>query len=98
MTTDPTDHNASPIWDTELEWDMDMRTLSHHRSQRNSLKLVSYSIDLNGVRENLGFVMLDLRAAHQGFPAPEHWYPLVNTRTPTGAFRPEIKVRTIDQP
>ncbi|TPX54987.1 hypothetical protein SeMB42_g00013 [Synchytrium endobioticum] len=92
LTTDPTDHTPSPIWDTELQWDMDMRTLSHHRSHRNSLKLVCYSIDLNGIRENLGFVMLGLRAAHLGFPAPELWYPLVNTKTPTGSFRPEIKV------
>ncbi|TPX38146.1 hypothetical protein SmJEL517_g00147 [Synchytrium microbalum] len=92
LTTDPTDHGPSPIWDTELEWDMDMRTLSHHRSQRNSLKLICYSIDTSGNRDNLGFVMLELRAAHQGFPAPEQWHLLINTKTPSGAFKPEIKV------
>ena len=92
LTTDPADHSATPIWDTELAWDVGTKLLSFLRSQRSTLKLVCYSIDASNRREALGYVMLDLRGAAQGTPPyPEKWYPLVHTKS-LSAFRPEIKL------
>ncbi|KAJ3278582.1 hypothetical protein HK104_002204 [Borealophlyctis nickersoniae] len=91
LTTDPVDQGPTPIWDTELAWDVDTKILSFLRSQRVSLKLMCYSIDAQNRREALGYVMLDLRAAETTIPAQEKWYLLVNAK-PTGAFRPEISI------
>ncbi|KAI8904739.1 Cep120 protein-domain-containing protein [Gorgonomyces haynaldii] len=92
LVSDPVEHKPSPVWDTELAWDVQPKTLSFLRSQRASLKLVCYALDIHNEREPLGYVMLDLRAAVQGSgPYAEKWYPLVNTHNTT-AFRPELKM------
>ncbi|RKO92602.1 Cep120 protein-domain-containing protein [Blyttiomyces helicus] len=91
LTTDPVDHTAAPIWDTELAWDLGAKSLSFLRSQRFALKLQCYTIDASNRRESLGYVMLDLRGADQSAAPPEKWIPLVNARQ-ASAFRPEIKL------
>lgn len=92
LTTDPVAHAPSPIWDTELAWDIQPKTLSFLRSQRTSLKLVCFTLDQNNEREPLGYIMLELRSALQGSPPyVEKWYPLNNIHN-TSAFRPEIKL------
>ncbi|KAJ2996883.1 hypothetical protein HDV02_006058 [Globomyces sp. JEL0801] len=80
LTTDPVLQSSSPIWDTELAWDIDHKLLSYLRSQRATLKLVVYSINGTSQREPLGYVILDLRAATAGSPPhPDKWYPLINS-------------------
>ncbi|KAJ8322706.1 hypothetical protein QVD99_007649 [Batrachochytrium dendrobatidis] len=107
LTTDPADHLATPIWDTELAWDVDTKLLGFLRSQRVSLKLICYSIDIKtNKRESLGYIMLDLRAAIQGPPPfPEKWFTLVNIKShpgghnaPASVFRPELKISFTVQP
>ncbi|KAI8926637.1 Cep120 protein-domain-containing protein [Entophlyctis helioformis] len=106
LTTDPADlASPTPIWDTELAWDVDAKLLSFLRSQRVSLKLVCYAIDAAAHRDSLGYVMLDLRSATQGPPPfPERWFPLVNTKSggggtgPGSVFRPELKMSFTVQP
>ncbi|KAL2913445.1 hypothetical protein HK105_207057 [Polyrhizophydium stewartii] len=106
LTTDPADHTPTPIWDTELAWDVESKVLSFLRSQRASLKLVCYAIDsATNKRDSLGYVMLDLRAATQGPPPfPERWFGLVHSKTqqqpaaPPPAFRPEIRLSFTVQP
>ncbi|KAH6596952.1 hypothetical protein BASA50_003774 [Batrachochytrium salamandrivorans] len=94
--------------DTELAWDIDAKLLGFLRSQRATLKLGCYCIDVaSSKRESLGYIMLDLRAATQGpSPLPELWFPLVNARTharPASGtiatvFRPELKLSFTVQP
>ncbi|KAJ3009843.1 hypothetical protein HKX48_007727 [Thoreauomyces humboldtii] len=88
LTTDPVDHVAHPVFDTELAWDIDGKALGFFRSQRASLKLVVYAVS-GTARDPVGYIMLDLRGA----PArpTEGWWPLVNARY-AGAFRPELKI------
>lgn len=91
LTTDPVPHTSSPIWDTELAWDIPHKQLSYLRSTRAPLKLLVYSLDtLTGQREVVGWIVLDLRAAQAGDVPLQKWYPLLaHGQT---AFRPEVKI------
>ncbi|KAJ3152366.1 hypothetical protein HDU86_005895 [Geranomyces michiganensis] len=92
LTSDPVDHIPLPIFDTELTWDIDSKALGFFRSQRAQLKLVVYSVSLNGgSRDQLGYVMLDLRGAPEHSDGQEHWEPLLAAKSP-GPFRPELKI------
>lgn len=72
LTTDPVDFSTDPIWDTELAWEMDGKTLRYLRTQRAMLKLQCFSLSSNNQRELVGYIMLDLRQA-QDIPAKEKW-------------------------
>ena len=91
LSTDPVELVTSPIWDTELAWDIDAKILGFLRSQRASLKLVCFTLDHLNRREAVGYVMLDLRAASQEGPVPEKWSKLINTKL-NATFKPEIKL------
>jgi hypothetical protein len=89
LTTDPVHQTTTPIWDTELVWNIDHKQLSYLRSVRAKLKLLVYLINRENQREEIGFVILDLRAASVGEKGGEKWYPLIKTTSP---FRPELKL------
>ncbi|KAJ3152014.1 hypothetical protein HDU89_001661 [Geranomyces variabilis] len=92
LTSDPVDHIPLPIFDTELAWDIDTKALGFFRSQRAPLKLIVYSVNLNGGnRDQLGYVMLDLRGAPEHADGQEHWEALLGSKSP-GPFRPELKI------
>ncbi|KAI8909426.1 Cep120 protein-domain-containing protein [Powellomyces hirtus] len=92
LTTDPVDHVPVPIFDTELAWDIDTKSLGFFRSQRAALKLIVYAVNPSGgKRDAIGYVMLELRGAPEEVEGQEKWYPLVNAKY-SGAFRPEIKM------
>ena len=91
LSTDPVDIASSPIWDTELAWDVPAKVLGFLRSQRASLKLTCYTVDSLKRRDTIGYVMLDLRGATASGPLPEKWMPLVNTKDKTG-FKPAVKI------
>ncbi|KAJ3318930.1 hypothetical protein HDV06_006919 [Boothiomyces sp. JEL0866] len=91
LTTDPVQQTKSPIFDTELAWDIEHKQLSFLRSQRATLKLQVYSINSHSQRELLGYIILDLRAASGQSPYPEKWYTLINTKN-TSPFKPQLKL------
>ncbi|KAJ3124557.1 hypothetical protein HK098_001057 [Nowakowskiella sp. JEL0407] len=99
LTTDPVTLTSSPIWDTELAWDLPSKLLHFFRSQRASLKLICYSLNpTTNARDSLGFIMLDLRTAVSftdstptNAASIEKWYPLVNSKIVNGR-RPEVKL------
>ncbi|KAJ3108079.1 hypothetical protein HDU97_002314 [Phlyctochytrium planicorne] len=97
LLTDPVEHTRDPIWDTELLWSIESKPLGFLRSQRAKLKLVCYSIDQYNHRTQLGYIMLDLRAAliiqrgTQKEP-PATFMPLFNASKSVAAIRPQIKV------
>ncbi|KAI9346396.1 Cep120 protein-domain-containing protein [Zopfochytrium polystomum] len=106
LTTDPEPHTASPVWDTELAWDIAAKPLGFLKSQRAKLKLVCYEIDAANRRAQVGYLMLDLRAASDAparwsadprvdRDAAWGWFPLINYAPRGGAaapFRPEIRL------
>ncbi|KAJ3261499.1 hypothetical protein HK103_005334 [Boothiomyces macroporosus] len=91
LTTDPVPQTKSPIFDTELAWDIEHKQLSFLRSQRATLKLQVYSINSYSQRELLGYIILDLRAASGQAPYPEKWYTLINTKN-ASPFKPQLKL------
>ncbi|KAI9190066.1 hypothetical protein H9P43_001499 [Blastocladiella emersonii ATCC 22665] len=94
---------GSPIWDTELAWDLDAKALHFLRVNRTPIKVTVFALSAQGgTRSVLGHLVLDLRQA-QPFPAKEVWIPLLPP--PPGASnvaaaswgavngpRPEIKL------
>ncbi|KAJ3179236.1 hypothetical protein HDU85_004925 [Gaertneriomyces sp. JEL0708] len=94
LTSDPVDHVAAPLFDTELAWDIDSKALSFLKSQRATLKIQIYSISPNNKRDNIGYVVLELRSA--GDIEVETWHPLLNAKY-SGVDRPEINIAFVVQ-
>lgn len=65
LTTDPVDHVECPDFTQELAWELDKKGLQQHRLQRTSIKIQCYAVDTSSsARESVGYVVLDLRSAH----------------------------------
>ncbi|XP_052280654.1 centrosomal protein of 120 kDa-like [Dreissena polymorpha] len=76
LTTDPVDHVESPDFTQELAWELDKKGLHQHRLQRTSVKIQCYALDPStSVKEPIGYVVLDLRSAHN--KQTSKWYPLL---------------------
>ncbi|XP_006812274.1 centrosomal protein of 120 kDa-like [Saccoglossus kowalevskii] len=97
LSTDPVDHIETPEFSTELAWELSKKALHQHRLQRTPIKLQCYAVDtLTNARENVGYVMLDLRtAAFQEdilakAPVQSRWYPLLNTKY--ARLKPEVRI------
>lgn len=77
LTTDPVlaTTSDSPIFDTELAWELDEKSLKYLKSQRSMIKVQCFRLNhVERVREQLGYVMLDLRQATETRPAAQKWY------------------------
>ncbi|XP_077989016.1 centrosomal protein of 120 kDa-like [Glandiceps talaboti] len=97
LATDPIEHTETPEFSTELAWELSKKALHQHRLQRTPIKLQCYAVDLlTNARENVGYVMLDLRTAafQEDIPAKvpvqSKWYPLLNTKY--ARLKPELRV------
>ncbi|CAG8766180.1 4983_t:CDS:2, partial [Acaulospora morrowiae] len=51
LSTDKVEQVSFPIWDTELAWEVDQKTLHTLRSQWAHLKLQCFSVNSNGGSE-----------------------------------------------
>jgi hypothetical protein len=96
LSTDTVEQVSFPIWDTELAWEVDQKTLHILRSQWAHLKLQCFSIDSikgngNNNRELIGYSMLDLRIATDSRSGKERWISLINKKE-KGGLLPEIKI------
>ncbi|NWS82994.1 CE120 protein, partial [Toxostoma redivivum] len=90
LATDPVEHTDQPEFATELAWELDRKALHQHRLQRTPIKLQCFALDpVSSAKENIGYIVLDLRAAHEKKQAPK-WYPLLSNKYPK--FKPEIQV------
>ncbi|NWV80448.1 CE120 protein, partial [Dasyornis broadbenti] len=90
LATDPVEHTDQPEFATELAWELDKKALHQHRLQRTPIKLQCFALDpVSSARENIGYLVLDLRAAQEKKQAPK-WYPLLSNKYPK--FKPEIQV------
>ncbi|NWU33950.1 CE120 protein, partial [Hylia prasina] len=90
LATDPVEHTDQPEFATELAWELDRKALHQHRLQRTPIKLQCFALDpLSSVKENIGYIVLDLRAAQEKKQACK-WYPLLSNKYPK--FKPEIQI------
>ncbi|NWT50705.1 CE120 protein, partial [Erythrocercus mccallii] len=90
LATDPVEHTDQPEFATELAWELDRKALHQHRLQRTPIKLQCFALDpVSSAKENIGYIVLDLRAAQEKKQAPK-WYPLLSNKYPK--FKPEIQV------
>lgn len=68
MVTDPVALEESPNFTQELAWPVDNKALHQHRMQRSAVKVIVSSYDVaagQARREEIGYVVLNLRTAHQ---------------------------------
>ena len=71
LATDPVGHGESPEFNTELAWELSKKALHQHRLQRTPIKLQCFAVDhFSQSKENIGYVMLDLRTAAFQEPTP----------------------------
>ncbi|CAJ1069665.1 centrosomal protein of 120 kDa isoform X1 [Xyrichtys novacula] len=80
LATDPVEHREQPQFSTELAWELHRRMLHQHKLQRTPIKLQCFAIDsMSKKRENVGYIVLDLRSVQEVQQEPR-WYPLLNSK------------------
>ncbi|XP_010076886.1 PREDICTED: centrosomal protein of 120 kDa, partial [Pterocles gutturalis] len=90
LATDPIEHTDQPEFATELAWELDRKALHQHRLQRTPIKLQCFALDrVSSAKENIGYIVLDLRAVQEKKQAPK-WYPLLSNKYTK--FKSEIQV------
>ncbi|XP_060091512.1 centrosomal protein of 120 kDa [Heteronotia binoei] len=90
LATDPVDHTDQPEFATELAWELDRKALHQHRLQRTPIKLQCFALDsLTSMKEIVGYIVLDLRAAQEKKQPPK-WYPLLSNKYPK--FKSELQL------
>ncbi|XP_008285920.1 centrosomal protein of 120 kDa [Stegastes partitus] len=80
LSTDPVEHREQPQFSTELAWELDRRMLHQHRLQRTPIKLQCFAVDsVSQRRENVGYIVLDLRSVQEAKQEPR-WFPLLSSK------------------
>ncbi|NWR74253.1 CE120 protein, partial [Centropus unirufus] len=93
LATDPVEHTDQPEFATELAWELDRKALHQHRLQRTPIKLQCFALDpVSSAKENIGYIVLDLRAVQEKRQAPK-WYPLLSNKY--SKFKSEIQVGVV---
>ncbi|NXF90713.1 CE120 protein, partial [Eubucco bourcierii] len=93
LATDPVEHTDQPEFATELAWELNRKALHQHRLQRTPIKLQCFALDpVSSVKENIGYIVLDLRAAQETKQAPK-WYPLLSNKYTK--YKSEIQVGVV---
>ncbi|XP_075267410.1 centrosomal protein of 120 kDa isoform X1 [Opisthocomus hoazin] len=93
LATDPVEHADQPEFATELAWELDRKALHQHRLQRTPIKLQCFALDpVSSAKENIGYIVLDLRAVQEKKQAPK-WYPLLSNKY--AKFKSEIQVGVV---
>ncbi|NWQ80441.1 CE120 protein, partial [Columbina picui] len=93
LATDPVEHTDQPEFATELAWELDRKALHQHRLQRTPIKLQCFALDaVSSAKENIGYIVLDLRAVQENKQTPK-WYPLLSNKYTK--FKSEIQVGVV---
>ncbi|XP_062456187.1 centrosomal protein of 120 kDa isoform X3 [Rhea pennata] len=93
LATDPVEHTDQPEFATELAWELDRKALHQHRLQRTPIKLQCFALDpITSTKENIGYIVLDLRAVQEKKQTPK-WYPLLSNKYTK--FKSEIQVGVV---
>jgi len=97
LATDPVDHDETIEINQELAWELDKKSLHMHKLQRSVIKAVCYAVS-DTFKENIGYVVLDIRSAPDGNGKPK-WYNLLQPKYPKS--KPSIQINLYvedDQP
>ncbi|XP_025919701.1 centrosomal protein of 120 kDa isoform X2 [Apteryx mantelli] len=93
LATDPVEHTDQPEFATELAWELDRKALHQHRLQRTPIKLQCFALDpVTSTKENIGYIVLDLRAVQEKKQTPK-WYPLLSNKYTK--FKSELQVGVV---
>uniref|UniRef100_A0A8C3KJW7 Centrosomal protein of 120 kDa n=1 Tax=Calidris pygmaea TaxID=425635 RepID=A0A8C3KJW7_9CHAR len=93
LATDPVEHTDQPEFATELAWELDRKALHQHRLQRTPIKLQCFALDpVSSAKENIGYIVLDLRGVQEKKQASK-WYPLLSNKYTK--FKSEIQVGVV---
>lgn len=97
LGTDPVEHNEVIEINQELAWELDKKSLHMHRLQRSAIKAICYAVT-DSSKENIGYVVLDIRSAPEGIGKPK-WYNLLQPKYPKS--KPSVQINLYvedDQP
>jgi hypothetical protein len=90
LSTDPVDHIESCQINQELAWELDKKSLHSHRLQRSAIKTNFFSLNTEtGSKENIGYIVLDIRSASEGVGKPK-WFPLLQSKYPKS--KPNVQI------
>lgn len=64
LESDPANPEECPIFNTELVWEIEKKDLRKIRSSNVPLRVECFTVDSNGRKVKVGFVLLSLRSAH----------------------------------
>lgn len=64
LESDPANPEECPIFNTELVWEIEKKDLRKIRSSNVPLRVECFTVELNGRKVKIGFVLLSLRSAH----------------------------------
>ncbi|KAK2513448.1 Cep120 [Columba guinea] len=93
LATDPVEHTDQPEFAMELAWELDRKALHQHRLQRTPIKLQCFALDtVTSAKENIGYIVLDLRAVQENKQTPK-WYALLSNKYTK--FKSEIQVGVV---
>ncbi|CAF1509503.1 unnamed protein product, partial [Didymodactylos carnosus] len=87
LTTDPVEHSTVPDVNQELAWELDKKTLQHHKLQRNVIKCNTFATT-NDVKENIGYFIIDVRSVNNNQKIQS--YHLLQTKYPNS--KPEFRI------
>lgn len=88
LGTDPVDHQETIEINQELAWELDKKSMHMHRLQRSAIKAICYAVGEN-IKENIGYVVLDIRSAPEGIGKPK-WFNLLQPKYPK--LKPSIQI------
>lgn len=92
LATDPVDHVDTPDFTQELAWELDKKALQQHRLQRTSIKIQCFAVDTHsGLKEPIGYVILDVRSAVQNKQVGEQPFWLWYSKRQIGHQTPVLK-------
>lgn len=64
LESDPAAPEDSPVFNTQLVWEIEKKDLRKIRCTNSPLKVECYTTDSNERKERIGFILLSLRSAH----------------------------------
>lgn len=96
LESDPVNAEDSPIFNTNLIWEIEKKDLRKIRSSNQPLKVECLSIDNQSKREKFGHILLDLRSAQivedPGQQVPFRWQKLIGVRNKKRNCIPELYI------
>ncbi|CAF1216031.1 unnamed protein product [Adineta steineri] len=88
LVTDPVEFSSTPDINQELAWELDKKTFQQHKLQRSVIKCNAYATTSPGVRDNLGYFMIDVRPLST--TQTIRWHRLLQTKYPK--LKPEFSI------